>query len=41
MIFRVRPAWLGSEARFELLYSARLRALFRVSWAVLRSPNPG
>jgi hypothetical protein len=38
--FRARPAWLGSEARFELLYSAWLRHLIRMRWTLLESPDP-
>jgi hypothetical protein len=35
-----KPAWLGSEARFELLYSAWLRPLIRMRWALLGWPDP-
>jgi hypothetical protein len=38
--FRAKPAWLGSEARFELLYSAWLRPLIRMRWALLGWPDP-
>jgi hypothetical protein len=34
------PAGLRSEARFELLSSARLRALFCMRWALPSWPDP-
>jgi hypothetical protein len=37
---RMDSARASCEARFEFLSSARLRAIFGVSWAVLRCPDP-